>query len=122
MTKFSKGDKVEWSWGNGTATGKVADSFTSKVERTIKGNKVTRDASKDNPAYMVEQEDGGRALKSESELKKSGGSSGSKTSSSKGSSSSLEDKTKDELYEKAKSQDIEGRSDMSKDELVKALS
>jgi hypothetical protein len=32
-----------------------------------------------------------------------------------------EERTKDELYEKAKEVGIEGRSDMSKDELIKAL-
>jgi hypothetical protein len=34
---------------------------------------------------------------------------------------SLEDLTKDELYERAKKADIPGRSDMNKDELVRAL-
>lgn len=34
----------------------------------------------------------------------------------------LRDKTKDELYEMAKKEDIEGRSKMKKEELVKALS
>lgn len=38
-----------------------------------------------------------------------------------GKSGSYEDMTKDELYERAKKVGIEGRSDMSKDELVKAL-
>ena len=68
--KFSKGDKVSWSWGNGTASGKVSEVFTSDVERTIKGSKVKRNASDDDPAYMVEQDDGDKALKSESELEK----------------------------------------------------
>lgn len=34
---------------------------------------------------------------------------------------SLEDRTKDELYNRAKELHIEGRSDMSKDELVRAI-
>ncbi len=38
-----------------------------------------------------------------------------------GTSSKYEDWTKDELYDKAKEVGIEGRSDMSKDELIKAL-
>lgn len=33
----------------------------------------------------------------------------------------LEDRSKDELYDEAKDIGIEGRSDMSKDELVKAI-
>ncbi|WCQ98647.1 DUF2945 domain-containing protein [Paracoccus aestuarii] len=63
-----KGSKVEWKWGNGTATGKIAETFTEKVERTIKGNTVTRDASKDDPAYLIEQDDGTKVLKSASEV------------------------------------------------------
>jgi len=35
--------------------------------------------------------------------------------------SKLEDLTKDELYERAQKADIPGRSDMTKDELIKAL-
>lgn len=69
MAKFRKGTKVEWKWGSGTATGKVAESFTEDVERTIKGAPIKRKASKEEPAYLVEQEDGDRALKSHSELK-----------------------------------------------------
>lgn len=35
--------------------------------------------------------------------------------------SNLEEMTKDELYERAQKADIPGRSDMTKDELIKAL-
>jgi hypothetical protein len=62
------GDEVRWSWGSGTGTGKVAERFTSKVTRTIDGSAITRNASEDEPAYLIEQEDGGRVLKSSSEL------------------------------------------------------
>lgn len=70
MTRHAKGTQVEWDWGKGTGTGKVTESFTEPVERTIKGTKVKRDADKDNPAYLIEQEDGDRVLKSHSELRK----------------------------------------------------
>ena len=70
MAKYRKGTEVSWSWGSGTATGKVQETFTEKVTRTIKGTEVTRNASDDEPAYLVEQEDGDRVLKSESELSK----------------------------------------------------
>ena len=36
-------------------------------------------------------------------------------------SQNLEEMTKDELYERAQKADIQGRSDMTKDELIKAL-
>jgi hypothetical protein len=72
MARYRKGTKVEWDWGTGTASGKVAESFTEEVEATIKGAKIKRKATKEEPAYLVEQEDGGRVLKSHSELKTMG--------------------------------------------------
>jgi hypothetical protein len=68
--KFGVGTKVEWNWGSGKGTGKVEKVFTSKVTRTIKGNEVTRNASEDDPAYMLVQDDSDRVLKSHSELDK----------------------------------------------------
>lgn len=68
---FRKGTKVEWNWSGSTATGKITEIFTDDVERTIKGSKIKRKASKDDPAYMIEQEDGDRVLKSKSEIKRS---------------------------------------------------
>lgn len=70
MATYKKGDTVSWTWGSGTATGEVQESFTDKVTRTIKGKEITRDASTDEPAYLIEQEDGDRVLKSASEIKK----------------------------------------------------
>ena len=69
-SSYNKGDRVSWEWGNGRAEGKVAETFTEKVTRTIGGNEVTRNASDDEPAYLIEQDDGGEVLKSHSELKK----------------------------------------------------
>ena len=62
------GDEVRWSWGSGTGTGTVTERFTSKVTRTIDGSEITRDASDDEPAYLIEQDDGSRVLKSTTEL------------------------------------------------------
>lgn len=67
---ISVGDKVKWSWGNGTGTGEVVERFTDDVTRTIKGNEVKRTASEDEPAFMIKQDDGDRVLKSGSELSK----------------------------------------------------
>ena len=65
---ISVGDKVSWSWGNGTGTGTVKQVYTDKVTKTIKGNEVTRDATEDEPAYLIEQDDGDRVLKSVTEV------------------------------------------------------
>lgn len=67
---FEVGDKVEWNWGSGTAQGSVTERFTERVTRTIKGNEVVRDASADDPAFLIEQDDGDQVLKSASELSK----------------------------------------------------
>ena len=66
--KFSKGDKVEWNWASGTASGKVAERFERRVQRTIKGSKIVRNGTKDDPAYLIEQSDGDDVLKLGSEL------------------------------------------------------
>lgn len=62
------GDEVEWKWANGSGAGTVAKRFTSRVTRTIKGTDVTRDATDDDPAFLIKQDDGDEVLKSESEL------------------------------------------------------
>jgi len=63
--------EVEWEWGNGSATGNIREKFTNDVERTIKGSSVKREASDSDPAYVIEQNDGSKVLKSHSEITKS---------------------------------------------------
>jgi len=66
---FRKGSKVRWTWGAREAHGKIIERFTTRVTRTIKGTDVTREASRREPAYLIEQEDGDKVLKSRSELR-----------------------------------------------------
>ena len=70
MSSYDTGTQVEWEWGDGMGTGKVKESYTEKVTKTIKGSEITREASEDEPAYLIEQEDGDEVLKSHSELSK----------------------------------------------------
>lgn len=65
-----EGSKVQWDWGNGKATGKVKETFAKEVTRTIDGNEVTRKGESGNKALLIEQEDGGKVLKLESEVEK----------------------------------------------------
>lgn len=63
---FRAGDKVSWSSHGGSAQGKVVKKLTSPTD--IKGHHVA--ASKDNPEYLVETEDGKRAAHKPSALRK----------------------------------------------------
>lgn len=65
-----KGTKVKWNWGQGTGTGKVEQTFDRKVTRKLKGSEITRNGSKDDPALLIEQEDGDRVLKLASEVER----------------------------------------------------
>ena len=60
-------DHVSWSSHGGTAQGKVVRRVTKPM--TIKGHKVA--ASKDNPEYLVETEEGKRAAHKADSLRKS---------------------------------------------------
>lgn len=67
---MKKGDTVHWAWGKSEAEGKIVAKHDKPVKKTIKGSTVKRNATKDEPAYEIKQENGSKVLKSESELKK----------------------------------------------------
>lgn len=67
---MKKGENVHWNWGSSQAEGKVVESFEKPVTRKIKGTEVKRNASFDEHAYLIKQENGNKVLKSESELTK----------------------------------------------------
>lgn len=66
--QIREGSPVSWKWGNGTAEGKVKEIHREKITKKIKGSQVTRNGTSDNPAYLIEQEDGTELLKLRSEL------------------------------------------------------
>ncbi|WP_431136462.1 DUF2945 domain-containing protein [Psychroserpens mesophilus] len=67
---IKEGSKVQWKWGNGTATGKVQETYTKTVTKTIKGNEVTRKGEQGNKALYIKQDDGNYVLKSEREVER----------------------------------------------------
>lgn len=67
---IQKGSAVRWKWGNGTAEGKVKETYSEDVTKTIKGSKITRHGEPSNKALLIEQEDGDEVLKLESEVEK----------------------------------------------------
>ena len=64
------GTVVTWKWGASHATGKVTEVHHEKVTRTTKGSEITRNGSDDDPAYVIEQEDGTTVLKLRSEVER----------------------------------------------------
>ncbi len=67
---IQKGSVVQWNWGNGTAEGKVIETYAEEVEKQIKGQSVKRIGEKNNKALYIEQDDGSKVLKLESEVEK----------------------------------------------------
>lgn len=67
---MKNGDDVSWKWGKGTANGKIIDINEKRIQKNLKGNTVTRNGSEDNPALLIEQDNGNKVLKLESEIDK----------------------------------------------------
>lgn len=66
MTEFKSGDHVKWNSHGGEAEGKVVKKQTSDTK--IKSHQVR--ASKDDPQYIVQSDNGGKAAHKPSALKK----------------------------------------------------
>lgn len=83
--EFHKGDKVQWSSGQGTSTGTVQKRITE--DQTVDGNTVS--ASKSEPRYLVKNDNTGSVTgHSVDALSKADSSSSSSSRSSSSSSSS----------------------------------
>ena len=70
MSGFRQGSAVKWKFGAGEATGTVLEVIEKRVSRTLKGKRITRNGTADNPAVLLEQADGDRVLKLSSELER----------------------------------------------------
>ena len=65
---FQSDQYVQWDWGNGTAKGQIKERFEREVTRTLQGSEITKNGTEDNPAYLINQEDGDEVLKLGSEI------------------------------------------------------
>ena len=65
---FKIGSKVQWKWLGKSIEGQVEKIFEESTVQAIKGKKIKRNGSPQNPAYLVKSEAGNLALKLESEL------------------------------------------------------
>jgi hypothetical protein len=64
------GTTVTWAWGAHRAEGKVVELHRGTVSRRLGGSEITRHGSDDDPALVIEQEDGTRVLKLRSEVER----------------------------------------------------
>jgi Hypervirulence associated proteins TUDOR domain len=65
---FRKGTRVKWNWGEGVGRGRIKERFARQVERSIEGALIRRNGSSENPAYLVQADNGSEVLKLGSEL------------------------------------------------------
>jgi len=65
-----KGTEVQWKWSSGIAKGKVIETHTKTISKTIKGTVVTRNGEEGNKALFIIQADGDYVLKSENEVER----------------------------------------------------
>jgi hypothetical protein len=87
----------------------------------MKGGSVPNSSVKDERQYEALRREGASKEKAARISNSSAGSSRSSTGRKGGSSGSYDDWSKEELYDKAKQVGIDGRSSMSKGELIDAL-
>ncbi len=65
---LSKESKVTWKWGRGKAKGTVIESFSSTITINIKGSSIKRKGTPQNPANLIDKDNGNQVLKLESQL------------------------------------------------------
>lgn len=65
---MKKGDSISWKWGQGKAEGKIIEIKKEKTSIKTKGEEIHRNATKDDQAIIIEQDNGTRVLKLTSEL------------------------------------------------------
>ena len=70
MSGLRQGSAVKWKFGAGEATGTVIEVIEKRVSRTLKGKRITRNGTAENPAVLLEQADGNHVLKLSSELER----------------------------------------------------
>jgi hypothetical protein len=68
VAAYPAGTRVHWAPSGGECVGTVKRHFTKRIVRTFKGKKVVCQGDEENPAYLIEKEDGEKLLKPHHEL------------------------------------------------------
>lgn len=67
--QYAVGERVAWHYGWGDAIGVIREKYTHTVTKQMLGFDLTKEATPENPAYLIEQEDGRWTIRSGSEIK-----------------------------------------------------
>ena len=62
------GDQVGWKWASSIATGRVLEVRHERVEIESKGKQIVRNGSHDDPAVIIQSDNGSKVLKLAHEL------------------------------------------------------
>ena len=69
MESYQKGQWVVWSWGQGQAEGTIQEYYDHTIHKVIQGTRVTRHGTPENPAYLIQRDNGLHTLRLHTELK-----------------------------------------------------
>ena len=69
---MKKGDSVTWKYGKGHGHGTIQAISPDRITKTIKGKKIVRNGTAENPAVEILDHNGVTVLKLESELTAAG--------------------------------------------------
>lgn len=65
---FKIGTPIKWKWLGRSILGQVVEVHFIRFTKLIKEKNITRNGTKDNPAYLVQSQAGNLAIKLQSEL------------------------------------------------------
>lgn len=57
------GDQVGWQWGSGIATGTVLELRPERTQIESKGKVITRNGQSDDPAVIIQGDNGSTVIK-----------------------------------------------------------
>lgn len=69
-TLLRKGSFVQWTDEDASGRGMIVDRFERRVTQTIRGRRIARHGTAENPAFLIEQSDGAIVLRRRSEVQR----------------------------------------------------
>jgi hypothetical protein len=68
LNMYQKGQWVSWRWGQGQVEGTIQEYYDYTIHKVLQGTRMTRHGTPENPAYLIERDNGFQDLKLHTEL------------------------------------------------------